>query len=270
MFGRPARVFTTPAHDKRCVRPKLAKNCCRRDRVRRRSPPRVAASHPRWRPRNSPSRMILDPVRLPRNLRPADRRATKDETAPMAGAITNSLRLAKAGVVLAQHGVRFVPPGTPVPLPLRLARIATAPIRLLAAPFRAGEPREARLSSALTSLGPSYIKLGQFLATRPDVIGPDLAGELALLQDNLPPFSMAEARHAVEEVARRQARGSFRRVRPRRRRRLHRPGAQGGRRRCRRPAARGRREDPAPRHRAAVPPRPRQLLLRRPPHRAPA
>ena len=117
----------------------------------------------------------------------------------MAGAITNSLRLAKAGLVLAQHGVRFVPPGTPVPLPLRLARIATAPVRLLAAPFRAGEPREARLSSALTSLGPSYIKLGQFLATRADVIGPDLAGELALLQDNLPPFSMAEARRAVEE-----------------------------------------------------------------------
>ena len=42
----------------------------------------------------------------------------------MAGAITNSLRLAKAGLVLAQHGVRFVPAGTPVPLPLRLARIA--------------------------------------------------------------------------------------------------------------------------------------------------
>jgi ubiquinone biosynthesis protein len=144
--------------------------------------------------------MILDPTRLPRNLRPAGRRATKDETAPMAGAITNSLRLAKAGVVLAQHGVRFVPPGTPVPLPLRLARIATAPIRLLAAPFRAGEPPEARLSGALTSLGPSYIKLGQFLATRADVIGTDLAGELALLQDNLPPFSMAEARRAVEEA----------------------------------------------------------------------
>jgi ubiquinone biosynthesis protein len=143
--------------------------------------------------------MILDPTRLPRNLRPADRRATKDATAPMAGAITNSLRLAKAGLVLAQHGVRFVPPGTPVPLPLRLARLATAPVRLLAAPFRAGEPREARLSSALTSLGPSYIKLGQFLATRADVIGPDLADELALLQDNLPPFSMAEARRAVEE-----------------------------------------------------------------------
>jgi ubiquinone biosynthesis protein len=118
----------------------------------------------------------------------------------MAGAITNSLRLAKAGIVLAQHGVRFVPPGTPVPLPLRLARIAVAPIALLAAPFRAGEPRGTRLSTALTSLGPSYIKLGQFLATRADVIGPELAGELALLQDNLPPFSMAEARRAVEEA----------------------------------------------------------------------
>ena len=47
----------------------------------------------------------------------------------MAGSITNSLRLAKAGLVLAQHGVRFVPPGTPVPLPLRLARIAAAPDR---------------------------------------------------------------------------------------------------------------------------------------------
>ena len=119
----------------------------------------------------------------------------------MAGAITNSLRLAKAGLVLAQHGVRFVPAGTPVPLPLRLARIAVRrPSALLAAPFRAGEPRETRLSSALTSLGPSYIKLGQFLATRADVIGPELAGELALLQDNLPPFSMAEARRAVEEA----------------------------------------------------------------------
>jgi ubiquinone biosynthesis protein len=118
----------------------------------------------------------------------------------MAGAITNSLRLAKAGLVLAQHGVRFVPSGTPVPLPLRLARIAVAPISLVSAPFHAAEPRKKRLSSALTSLGPSYIKLGQFLATRADVLGPELAGELALLQDNLPPFSMAEARRAVEEA----------------------------------------------------------------------
>ncbi len=118
----------------------------------------------------------------------------------MAGAIINSVRLARAGLVLGQYGVRFVPPGTPVPLPLRLVRIATAPVRWLTAPRRAGEPRQTRLATAVTSLGPSYIKLGQFLATRADVIGPQLASELALLQDNLPPFSMAEARRAVEEA----------------------------------------------------------------------
>ena len=89
----------------------------------------------------------------------------------MAGALANSLRLAKAGAVLAQHGVRFVPKGVTPPLPLRLARVLTAPLRLFAAPLRSGAPQETRVSAALTRLGPSYIKLGQFLATRPDVIG---------------------------------------------------------------------------------------------------
>jgi ubiquinone biosynthesis protein len=117
----------------------------------------------------------------------------------MAGALTNSLRLAKAGLVLAQHGVRFVPEGTPVPLGLRLAHMATAPLRLVASPIRKGEARQARVAAALTRLGPSYIKLGQFLATRPDVISPDLARDLSELQDNLPPFPMAAARRAVEQ-----------------------------------------------------------------------
>jgi ubiquinone biosynthesis protein len=124
------------------------------------------------------------------------------ETSPqfMAAALTNTLRLARAGLVLAQHGVRFVPPGTNVPLALRLARVLTAPIRLVAAPFQAKGPPETRLAAALTSLGPSYIKLGQFLATRPDVIGPELAEDLAQLQDNLPPFSMAKSRQSVEQA----------------------------------------------------------------------
>ena len=148
----------------------------------------------------------------------------------MAGAITNSLRLAKAGTILAQHGVRFVPQGMPVPLRLRLARLATLPIRMVAAPFHAGEPRETRVAAALTSLGPSYIKLGQFLATRADVIGPELARDLAHLQDRLPPFPHGGGAHGGRGGARRQARGSFRRVRPAGRRRLHRPGAQGRRR----------------------------------------
>jgi ubiquinone biosynthesis protein len=118
----------------------------------------------------------------------------------MANAITNLWRLSRAGIVLAQHGVRFVPKGQPVPLALKLARLATLPITILAAPFNAGKPKQRRISSALAALGPSYIKLGQFLATRGDVIGPELAGDLGHLQDKLPPFSMAEARRAVEEA----------------------------------------------------------------------
>lgn len=118
----------------------------------------------------------------------------------MAGAFINSLRLAKAGLVLAQHGVRFVPTRMKVPLGLHVARILTLPIQLIAAPFRAGQSEATRVTEALTSLGPTYIKLGQFLATRADVIGPQLAGDLSHLQDRLPPFSMKEARAAVEEA----------------------------------------------------------------------
>lgn len=118
----------------------------------------------------------------------------------MAGAILNFLRLAKAGIVLAGHGVSFVPPGQRVPLPLQLARIATLPFRLVAWPFNAGKPAQTRISRALASLGPSYIKLGQFLATRADIIGPELATDLRHLQDKLPPFSDAEARRAIEDA----------------------------------------------------------------------
>lgn len=118
----------------------------------------------------------------------------------MANAVTNLLRLARAGLVLAQHGIRFVPKGMDVPLPLKLARAATAPIRWLTAPFRVGQPKDARVSAALTQLGPSYIKLGQFLATRGDLLGPELITDLRNLQDKLPPFSQDEARRAIEQA----------------------------------------------------------------------
>ncbi|MBT8153238.1 2-polyprenylphenol 6-hydroxylase [Epibacterium ulvae] len=51
---------------------------------------------------------------------------------------------------------------------------------------------------ALTALGPAYIKFGQVLSTRPDVVGDDLAQQLRVLQDKLPPFSRAEAIQQVE------------------------------------------------------------------------
>ena len=116
----------------------------------------------------------------------------------MATALTNLLRLARAGLTLAQYGVRFVPKGMKVPLALHVVHAMTLPVRIVTWPFRLGRPRDARVATALATLGPSYIKLGQFLATRADVIGEELATDLRHLQDRLPPFSMAEARRAVE------------------------------------------------------------------------
>ena len=118
----------------------------------------------------------------------------------MASTLGNILRLGRAGIVLAQHGVRFVPAGTKAPLALHAGarRHAADPRPDLAVAHRPAA-RSAASPSALTSLGPSYIKLGQFLATRADLIGPELASDLRHLQDRLPPFSMTEARRAVEE-----------------------------------------------------------------------
>jgi ubiquinone biosynthesis protein len=116
----------------------------------------------------------------------------------MATAVGNILRLSRAGLVLAQHGVDFVPAGTKAPLALHVARAIALPIRGLTWPFRSAQPKGSRIATALASLGPSYIKLGQFLATRGDLIGPKLADDLRSLQDRLPPFSMKEARRTIE------------------------------------------------------------------------
>ncbi len=60
-----------------------------------------------------------------------------------------------------------------------------------------GRPGE-RLAAALTALGPSFIKLGQSLSTRADILGDELAADLSALQDQVPPFSYAEAKAALE------------------------------------------------------------------------
>jgi len=56
-----------------------------------------------------------------------------------------------------------------------------------------------KLCSALQSMGTTFIKLGQFLATRPDIIGNDVASHLEKLQDKLPPFEMREALDILEK-----------------------------------------------------------------------
>ena len=55
-----------------------------------------------------------------------------------------------------------------------------------------------RLSKTLESMGTTFIKLGQFLATRPDIIGESLSKELENLQDRLPPFSQNQAKKIIE------------------------------------------------------------------------
>ena len=55
-----------------------------------------------------------------------------------------------------------------------------------------------RLSNSLESMGTTFIKLGQFLATRPDIIGEELSKKLETLQDKLPPFSLFEAKEIIK------------------------------------------------------------------------
>jgi len=57
----------------------------------------------------------------------------------------------------------------------------------------------AKLCNALQGMGTTFIKLGQFLATRPDIIGEDIAQELEKLQDKLPPFQLGEAKNILRK-----------------------------------------------------------------------
>ena len=58
---------------------------------------------------------------------------------------------------------------------------------------------EKMLSDSLQEMGTTFIKLGQFLATRPDIIGEDLSKQLETLQDKLPPFPLAEAKKNIKK-----------------------------------------------------------------------
>jgi len=114
----------------------------------------------------------------------------------MFSAIMNSARLMRAGFTVLRHGARVVPDDANLPEPVQMFARITAPLRRRAK----ATGNEKKLSAALTELGPSYIKLGQFLATRDDVVGKEIAQDLALLQDKLPPFPMSEAKKAIKDA----------------------------------------------------------------------
>ena len=75
------------------------------------------------------------------------------------------------------------------PVPLQ----ATHTLLRVIAKRRRGRSVGERLARALERLGPAYVKVGQFLATRPDMIGVTVAQELGRLKDRLPPFSRTVA-----------------------------------------------------------------------------
>src|SRR6056297_742665 len=76
-------------------------------------------------------------------------------------------------------------------------------LRCLAWPFQwlgyQGDPQTPPAVRALTALGPAYIKFGQIFSTRPDIVGDELANELRILQDKLPPFPIETAKKSISQ-----------------------------------------------------------------------
>jgi ubiquinone biosynthesis protein len=108
------------------------------------------------------------------------------------GAISHLLRLSRAGFVFAREGALALVDTRPLPLP---AKMTIALARLIER--RTAKDGSSRLAAALTRLGPTYVKLGQFLATRPDVVGKEIARDLESLQDKMAPFPQAAAEAVV-------------------------------------------------------------------------
>ncbi len=111
------------------------------------------------------------------------------------GNISAAISLARAGYVLAREGVISAIPREIMPPPARFVQMMAGMIaRRRSKKIKQSE----RLSIALNKLGPSWVKLGQFLATRPDVIGVQIATDLELLQDRMQPFETRLAKQALE------------------------------------------------------------------------
>ncbi|KNG93724.1 2-polyprenylphenol 6-hydroxylase [Pseudaestuariivita atlantica] len=108
----------------------------------------------------------------------------------------NIVRLIRTGATLVRTGaMNVVLDAFDAPRPLRaVAWVLGWPFQWLG--YR-GDPSMPPATRALTALGPAYIKFGQVLSTRPDVVGAELAQQLRVLQDKLPPFSIGEAKKAI-------------------------------------------------------------------------
>jgi ubiquinone biosynthesis protein len=115
------------------------------------------------------------------------------------------LRAARIGRVLIRYRLDDLLDGTPAERWLKLGR----PFVPRASAEVAAMPRGARLRLALQELGPIFVKFGQILSTRRDLMPPDIATELALLQDRVAPFDGETARRIVEQALGQDTREAF-------------------------------------------------------------
>jgi len=104
------------------------------------------------------------------------------------------VRLVHINYVLARHGLDEIILATHLFRPFRFLYYL-APWNWI--PRERG-PRGVRIRRALEDLGPIYVKFGQILSTRQDLLPDDIALELAHLQDDVPPFPGQQARAAIE------------------------------------------------------------------------
>ena len=119
--------------------------------------------------------------------------------------MTPVLRAWRIGRVLLRYRLDEFLDDTPARGWLRLAR----PFVPRASRDVAAMPRGVRLRLALQELGPIFVKFGQVLSTRRDLLPPDVADELSLLQDQVAPFDGAAARAIVEDALGRPVADAF-------------------------------------------------------------
>ena len=105
------------------------------------------------------------------------------------------LRIWHIGVILKRYRLDELFPTNRLPGPTRWIRVFMPTSKDVA-----GLARGERLRLALQDLGPVYVKFGQILSTRRDLLPQDIADELALLQDQVPPFPGDQARAIVEKA----------------------------------------------------------------------
>ncbi len=111
----------------------------------------------------------------------------------MTSSVIHLARLLKWGRVLARHGaLRIIEEGRNTPPPVRrLCRVAR---------FGTSQPKVPDYARAFQEIGPAAIKLGQTLATRPDLVGEEAVRNLLTLQDQLPPLPFDLVRQEIENT----------------------------------------------------------------------